>query len=500
MVGQNGQDRVLIIGAGPAGLTAAYQLAKHGRASTVLESSCIVGGLSATIERDGWRFDIGGHRFFTKVAAVRELWHEVLGPDDFLLRPRLSRIFYKGKFFDYPLRLTSALRALGFIESVRCILSYVKAVISPPKRQDSFEDWTSARFGRRLYGIFFKTYTEKVWGVPAGEIQADWAAQRIKTLSLSKALLGAVIPWFNADGVDSLTTEFHYPRLGPGMLWERVRLLAESMGASVHVDTSLTGLRRFRGRVVSVDVCSKDSGTRTIPTDHVISTMPLPELVLSMDPPPPPDVSEAALGLRHRDFITVAVVIPARAAFPDNWIYVHSPDVRVARIQNYGAWSPDLLRDGRTCLGLEYFADRGDDLWSMSDADLVGLAKEELDGLGLVAPALIEAGYVVRVTHAYPVYDMEYRDNVEILRRWLEAEASNVHPVGRNGMHRYNNQDHSMYTAMLTVDRILGRESTRDVWTVNLEQDYHENGSVTRPGDRGAPVVAMPERVPGRSS
>ena len=478
-------DGIVIIGAGPAGLTAAYQLAKEGRTSSVLEASAIVGGLSATIERNGWRFDIGGHRFITKVAAVRDIWHEVLGPEDFLLRPRLSRIFYKGKYLDYPLRWPSALRALGLVEAIRCLLSYMRVAIFRPRRQASFEDWVSARFGRRLYGIFFKTYTEKVWGVPATEIQADWAAQRIKTLSLSKALLGALVPGYDRGRIDTLTTEFHYPRLGPGMLWERVRTLAESMGATVFTQTRVTRLRRHGNRVIEVDVSSPGTGVRALRADHVVSTMPLPDLVLAMDPEPPAEVRDAARNLRHRDFMTVALVVPTAAAFPDNWIYVHAPEVRVARIQNYGAWSPDLIQGDRTCLGLEYFVDEHDDLWTMSDDDLVEMATAELDALGLLDDrSLVESGYVLRVKDAYPVYDMDYSTNVETLRRWLETEAVNVHPVGRNGLHRYNNQDHSMYTAMLAVENLVGGDRNRDVWAVNMEQDHLEqNGN-----GRGAPV------------
>ena len=465
------ETNVVIVGAGPAGLTAAYELGRRGHSSLVLEADEVVGGISRTVERDGWRFDIGGHRFFTKVPVVEEFWHEILPDEEFLLRPRLSRIFYKGKFFDYPLKASNALLNLGIFESLRCVLSYLWARIRPPKDQSNFEGWVAARFGYRLYRIFFKTYTEKVWGVPATEIQADWAAQRIKNLSLFKAVVNAVLPKRNQKKITTLIEEFSYPKYGPGMMWEVAREKVEAQGSKVMLRTPVTRIHHRDGRAVSVEAGAGGALTE-YPCSHVVSSMPLSALIEAMDPPAPPEVRAAAHGLHYRDFLTVALVVPEAAGFPDNWIYVHSPDVRLGRIQNFGSWSPYLVKEGRTCLGLEYFVFEGDDLWDAPDDELVELGKRELETIGLVDASQVEAGYVVRMPKAYPMYDEHYRANVEVMRAWLAADAPNVYPVGRNGMHRYNNQDHSMYTAMLSVENILGAD--HDIWSVNVEAEYHE--------------------------
>ena len=465
---------VVIIGAGPAGLTAAFQLAKKGVVSTVIEADSVVGGISRTAERDGWRFDIGGHRFFTKVPAVEALWHEILPDEDFLTRPRMSRIYYKGKFFDYPLKAMNALSGLGILEAFLCVSSYVFARIRPPKDQTTFEGWVAGRFGYRLYRIFFKTYTEKLWGVPATEIKADWAAQRIKNLSLFTAVVNALLPKRNQKNVTSLIEEFQYPKYGPGMMWERCRDLVEAAGTKVVLEAPVTAVRWEDDRAVSV-VAGSSGGATEYRCDHVISSMPITTLVKIMDPPVPPEVRAAAEGLRYRDFLTVALVVPEADGFPDNWIYVHSPDVKLGRIQNFGSWSPYLVKEGRTCLGLEYFVFEGDEVWSAPDEELVELGKRELATLGLVDPARVEAGYVVRMPKAYPMYDDTYRQNLGVLRSWLAEHAPNVHPVGRNGMHKYNNQDHSMYTAMLSVENILGAD--HDTWSVNVEAEYHEEKS-----------------------
>ncbi|MGH2769057.1 MAG: NAD(P)/FAD-dependent oxidoreductase, partial [Actinomycetota bacterium] len=478
------------------GLTAAYELTKRGQRATVLEADRVVGGISRTVHRDGWRFDIGGHRFFTKVAAVEDLWHEILPDGDFLIRPRMSRIYYNGKFFDYPLKPGNALRNLGPLESFRCVVSYLWARIRPPADQSNFEGWVSARFGWRLYRVFFKTYTEKVWGVPAAAIQADWAAQRIKNLSLSKAVLNALLPKRNQKAITSLIEEFQYPRYGPGMMWERAAELVSARGVDVALNARVTGVRHRSGRAYAV-VAETDGVSTEHEASHVISSMPLSALLLAMDPPVPEKVRAAALGLSFRDFLTVALVVPEEAGFPDNWIYVHSPDVRLGRIQNFGSWSPYLVKEKRTCLGLEYFVFEGDELWSMPDEDLIELGKRELHRLGLVDPAAVEAGYVVRMPKAYPTYDETYQANVGVLREWLEANAPNVIPVGRNGMHRYNNQDHSMVTAMLAVENVLG--ANRDIWGVNVEAEYHEEkaGARSSEGGTGRAAPVLPRRLPG---
>ena len=463
--------KIVIIGAGPAGLTAAFQLSKRGETATVLEADSVVGGISRTAEREGWRFDIGGHRFFTKVPEVEAVWHEILPDEDFLLRPRLSRIYYDGKFFDYPLKAMNALRGLGIKEAVLCVLSYAWARVRPPKDQTSFEGWTSARFGRRLYHTFFKTYTEKLWGVPATEIKADWAAQRIKNLSLFNAIVNAMLPKRNQKDITSLIEEFQYPKYGPGMMWERATELVMAAGTKVIFNAAVTRIEHEHGRAVGVVTESGGVETRYEATE-VISSMPISALLKAMSPAPPPEVIAAANGLSYRDFLTIALVVPESAGFPDNWIYIHAPDVKMGRIQNFGSWSPYLVKEGRTCLGLEYFVFEGDELWCAPDAELVELGKRELAKLGLVKPEVVEAGYVVRMPKAYPMYNDTYKANVDTMRAWLAANAPNVYPVGRNGMHKYNNQDHSMYTAMLSVENIYGAD--HDIWNVNVEAEYHE--------------------------
>ena len=467
----DGPGPVVIIGAGPAGLTAAYQLTKVGATSTILEADSVVGGISRTVERAGWRFDIGGHRFFTKVQPVQDLWHEILTDEEFVVRPRLSRIYYNGRFFDYPLRAGNALRGLGMKEALLCVGSYAWARVRPPHDPSTFEGWTASRFGRRLYDIFFKTYTEKVWGVPAGEIQADWAAQRIKDLSLAKAAIHALFPSREKNTVTSLIEQFHYPVLGPGMMWERLSDIVTERGVKVLLETPVATIEHAGGQATAV-LTSIDGASTRYDADHVISSMPLGQLLTSMRPAPPAEVLDAAASLRYRDFLTVALVVPADQAFPDNWIYVHEPAVRLGRIQNFGAWSPAMVKDGWTCLGLEYFVFEGDEMWEMADDDLIRLGQAELGKLGLVDPDVVEAGYVVRMPKAYPLYDDTYKAQVEIMRAWIEEHTPNVYPVGRNGMHRYNNQDHSMYTAMLTVENILGAD--HDIWSVNVDAEYHE--------------------------
>jgi protoporphyrinogen oxidase len=491
---------VVIVGAGPAGLTAAYLLAtRHGIPSTILEADSQVGGISRTVERDGWRFDIGGHRFFTKVKEVEALWHEILPDEDFLLRPRMSRIFYKGKYYDYPLKASNALKNLGLWEAFLCVMSYLWARIHPPKSEDTLEGWIVARFGWRLYRHFFKTYNEKLWGVPVNKLPADFAAQRIKNLSLFNAVTNALLPKRNQKNITSLIEEFQYPKYGPGMMWERCTELVEARGCKVVMNTRVVGIRHENGRAVSVVAESEDGGRTEYPCDHVISSMPISQLLKAVDPAPAPEATKAADDLGYRDFLTVALVVPEEYSFPDNWIYVHSPDVQVGRIQNFGSWSPYLVKEGRTCLGLEFFVFEGDDTWNRADEDLIEQGKRELDILGLVDPAKVEAGYVVRMPKAYPFYDEHYKANVARIVEWLDECAPNVHPVGRNGMHRYNNQDHSMYTAMLTAENIA-TGSDHDVWDVNVEEEYHETTSVdedegdnprvgTRGTGRDAPVI-----------
>ena len=445
----------------------------------MLEADDVVGGLSRTVVMDGYRFDIGGHRFFTKIRAVDELWREIL-PDDLLTRSRASRIYYRGKFFDYPLRPVDAMAKLGAAEAARCVLSYVAARLRPPRDQSTLEGYVAAKYGWRLYRHFFEGYTHKVWGIPAAELSADWGAQRIRGMSLWSALwepVRARLPVRRRDAattVTSLIEHFSYPRLGPGMMWERCRDLVEAAGSKVVVNAAVSAIDHRDGLAVSVTSTDDSGAVTTVRADHVISSMPLPALLRAMRPAPPAAVLDAGSGLTYRDFLLIALVVPAgQVRWRDNWIYLHDPKVRAMRVQNFGAWSPELVRDGRNVLGLEYTVCEGDELWDAGDDELVVMATSELVGAGLMRPGDVEGGYVVRTAKAYPVYDERYRAKIDLVRTWLSRHVANVHPVGRNGMHHYNNQDHSMLTAMLTVDNIL-HGAGHDVWDVNVEQEYQE--------------------------
>jgi protoporphyrinogen oxidase len=481
-----------VIGAGPAGLTAAYELVKRGERVIVLEADDVVGGISRTVERDGWRFDLGGHRFFTKVQAVEDLWHEILPDEDFLMRPRMSRIFYDGKYYDYPLKASNALKNLGVIEAVRCVGSYGWAKVHPPKDQSNYENWLVARFGWRLYRRFFKTYTEKVWGVPVNQMPSDWAAQRVKGLSLGNAIMNALLPKRNQKEITSLIEEFQYPKYGPGMMWERCRDLVVAKGGEVRLEHRVVGVHATEGVVDAVTVQDQAGVTERLEATAVISTMPMRELVAAIEPPVPAAIRAAGDALHYRDFLTVALVVPKAASFPDNWIYIHSSDVKVGRIQNFGSWSPYLVKDDKTCLGLEYFVFEGDEVWSMRDEDLIAMASAELEVLELVKAADVERGFVVRVPKAYPYYDTDYKRNVESIVDYIDKEVQGLHLIGRNGMHKYNNQDHSMYTAMLTVENLFGEH--HDIWSVNVEEEYHEE-SRGRGGGTGRDAPVLPTRA-----
>ncbi len=490
---------VAIIGAGPAGLTAAYQLTKLGYSVTVIEKDPLyVGGISRTVEHQGFRFDIGGHRFFSKSKEVVDLWNEIL-PDDFIERPRMSRIFYGGKFYSYPLRAFEALFNLGPWTSALCMASYAKVRLFPRKEVKSFEDWVVNQFGHKLYSIFFKTYTEKVWGMPCDEMSADWAAQRIKGLSLGKAVLDGLKRSLHLnrkpnDGMETKTLleSFRYPRKGPGMMWEAARDRVVEGGNRVLMGHALSALR-FDEATRRWNVhAAHDGQTVKINAAHVISSAPLRELAARIQPMP--ESIPAAMDLHYRDFLTVALMIRSEDLFPDNWIYVHEEGVKVGRVQNFRSWSPEMVPDDSiACVGLEYFCFEGDGLWNSSDAELVALATAELHQLGLADPQTVTGGAVVRQEKAYPVYDETYRDNVEALRLELEARYPTLHMVGRNGMHRYNNQDHAMMTAMLTVKNIVLGERIYDVWNVNEDAEYHESGNE---GERAA--LASVRQVPAR--
>ncbi|MCP4262283.1 MAG: NAD(P)/FAD-dependent oxidoreductase [Planctomycetes bacterium] len=471
-----------VIGAGPAGLTAAYELNELGVQSTILEADDIVGGISRTINYLGYRFDIGGHRFFSKVSLINELWHEMLG-EQFLLRPRLSRIHYDGHFFDYPLKVTNAFLGLGLIETTLVGMSYVKARFAPSLPEDTFEQWVSNRFGRRLYEIFFKTYTEKVWGMPCSEISAEWATQRIKNLSLMEVLRNT----FGANGrnkdgqvITTLIEQFRYPRFGPGMMWEKFESSLRDRGVETFFDRRVDKIQHNKGRVECISARSGEEGIIKLSADEFISSMPLRTLIESLEPAPPDEVLQAAAGLRYRDFITVVLIVDREQVFPDNWIYIHTPQIKMGRIQNYKNWSPDMVPDSsKTSLGLEYFASEHEEIWSWPDEKLIELGIKECVQLGFIERDEVQDGTVFRMKKAYPIYDQARTSNVAILQEYLEG-FQNLQTIGRNGQHRYNNMDHSMLTGLFAARNVIGEQ--HDVWAVNVDSEYHEE--VTPDGKR----------------
>ncbi len=489
------QRQVVIMGAGPAGLTAAYELTRYRVPVTVLEADPhYVGGISRTAQYQGYRFDIGGHRFFSKSQEIEDFWTEVLG-DELIVRPRLSRILYQGKYFDYPLKATNALFGLGIFETIRCLTSYAGARLHPVKNPKNLEEWVSNQFGHRLFSIFFKTYTEKVWGISTKELSADWAAQRIKGLNMLEAIRSALFPkrkGKNGEVIKTLIDEFRYPRYGPGEMWERTRDLLVSRGQRVLMGCEVVQVRHDGQRVTSVILRDAQGKLYEMPGREFISTLPIRTLIEMCDPALPPAVRQAANGLKYRDFLTVAIILNKADVFPDNWIYLHDTGIIAGRIQNFKNWSPSMLADeNKTCLGLEYFCFEGDGLWTSSDADLVKLGTQELVKLKMCKPEDVVGGAVVRQPKAYPVYDEVYKQHLAVIRDYVAEHLVNLQLVGRNGMHHYNNQDHSMMTALLAARNIaLGTHF--DPWKVNTDAEYHEE---SRFEDEDKSGRLMPARV-----
>jgi protoporphyrinogen oxidase len=545
----------VIVGAGPAGLTAALEILRRSDiAPIVLEADKQVGGISKTINYRGNRMDLGGHRFFSKSDWVMRWWQEILpiatgrteadetlrityqqasrdllpgaaaaATSDavMLVRRRLSRIFYRRRFFDYPLKLNAnTLRNLGLLEALRIGLSYGQAQLRFGRTENTLEEFFVNRFGNRLYRTFFKDYTEKVWGVPCREISAEWGAQRIKGLSITKAIAHAVATSIrlpaDSDAAQrrtetSLIERFLYPKFGPGQMWEEVARRVTSRGGAIHARHRVIGIERKERRVVSVDVLDEAAGaTRRIPCDHFVSTMPVRDLVTLLKPEDE-GIATVAGNLPYRDFMTVGLLLrkmktaggqlgrterhrptarggaPENGMPPDNWIYIQEPDVRVGRLQIFNNWSPAMVADPDTIwLGLEYFCAEGDDLWSANDAKFIDFAAGELEKLGMVDRNDILDGTVVRVPKAYPAYFGQYREFGKV-RDYLSGFA-NLYPIGRNGMHRYNNQDHSMLSASAAVDSILdhGRGKS-DIWNINAEEEYHEEVGGTARSSRSLP-------------
>jgi len=495
------KTNVAIIGAGPAGLTAAYLLSKNNVPVTVLEADPVyVGGISRTATYKGFHFDIGGHRFFSKSKAVEDFWTEIL-PDDMLIRPRSSRIYYNGKFFAYPLRAFEALIKLGVVRSTLCLLSYFKAKAFPVKNPKNFEDWVSNQFGKRLFNTFFKTYTEKVWGMSCTDISADWAAQRIKGLSLGSAIKNALFPQrSNGDRsnvIKTLINSFRYPRKGPGMMWEACAEKTQAMGGKVEMDCKVIGLDyNAASETWTVSYRDPQGQTQKLEAEHVISSAPMRELVRGIQPPVSEAAKTAADSLKYRDFLTVMLIVKNRDAFNDNWIYIHDPNVKVGRIQNFRSWSPEMVPDeDKACYGLEYFCFEHDGVWDAKDEDLIKQAERELLQIGLAKSGDVLDGTVVRQKKAYPVYDDHYATHVETIREELESRYPNLHLVGRNGMHKYNNQDHAMMTAMLCVENILADTKLYDLWDVNSDAEYHEAGEAAAEETKGTALRDVPRRV-----
>jgi protoporphyrinogen oxidase len=487
------KKKIGIIGAGPAGLTAAYLLAKAGKQVTVFESDPkYVGGISRTESYKGYLFDIGGHRFFSKSKEVEDFWTEILS-DDMLDRPRSSRIYYNRQFFSYPLVATEALTKLGIIESALCVMSYLKAKAFPVKDPVNFEDWVINHFGKRLFNIFFKTYTEKVWGIPCKEISADWAAQRIKGLSLSSAIKNALFKPKQSGNKDklikTLIDTFRYPKYGPGMMWDVCAEKCRTMGVEILMNEAVTGISKA-GEEWSVKTGNQKSYDGF---DYVLSSTAMAQLVPFISPALPAPALEAAKQLKYRDFITVVLILKDQDRFSDNWIYIHDPNVKVGRVQNFKSWSPYMVPDpSMACYGLEYFCFEGDGMWTSSDEKLIELGKKEIEQIGLAKAAEITDGYVVRQKKAYPVYDHFYAAHIETIKTGLQPYKG-LYLMGRNGMHKYNNQDHSMMTAMLAAKNIISGKELFDLWNVNQDAEYHESGE--RGADAGGRMI--PEKLAG---
>ena len=447
-----------------------------------------MGGISRTESYNGYHFDIGGHRFFSKSKEVEDFWTEILG-DEMLERPRSSRIYYNNHFFSYPLVAFEALRKLGIFESALCVLSYLKAKVFPIKNPTNFEEWVTNQFGQRLFNIFFKTYTEKVWGIPCNEISADWAAQRIKGLSLSSAIFNALFkPNKKATDKDkvikTLIDSFRYPKQGPGMMWEACAEKSKAMGVTLHMNCGVQKIE-YANNSWTVQTTSQGHVTGF---DYVLSSAPMRELVANVLPAFPATVAANAAALGYRDFLTVVLICKDEDAFSDNWIYIHDPKVKVGRVQNFKSWSPFMVPDpSMACYGLEYFCFEGDGLWTSSDADLIALGKQEIEKIGLTKASAVVDGYVVRQPKAYPVYDQFYKTRVDSVRDAL-ANYPGLYLVGRNGMHKYNNQDHSMMTAMLAAKNIIAGKELYNLWDVNEDAEYHEGG------DRGVSGRMVPQK------
>ena len=494
----------VIIGAGPAGLTAAFELLeKTNIKPIVFEQNENIGGISKTINYKGNRIDIGGHRFFSKSDRVMKFWLNLfpVGADPekqdkvMLLRKRISRILFMRKFFDYPISLTlKTVANLGIFRTFKITLSYIRARIFPIKNEKSLEDFLINRFGRELYKTFFKDYTEKVWGVSCDKIRPEWGAQRIKGLSITRAIKHAVKAAVRRDMSigqkeieTTLISRFLYPKYGPGQLWEEVADIVRSKGGEIRLGHKVVGIEHTEHQIISVRIRNKQTSTITkMPADYVFSSMPVRDLIEAMGQGVLEKVRKVAAGLYYRDFITVGLLVKklrikndtaektVNNIIPDNWIYIQENDVKIGRLQIFNNWSPYMVADKNTVwLGLEYFCNEGDELWNMPDEKFKELAVSELVKIGIVEKENVLDGVVIRLEKTYPAYFGSY-DQFDVIRDYTDG-FDNLFLIGRNGMHRYNNQDHSMLTAMTAVENIVkGIKSKDNIWQVNSEEDYHE--------------------------
>ncbi len=469
--------KLVIVGGGPSGMAAALEAVRHGANPVVLERLDQVGGLARTIERGGNRFDIGPHRFFTLNEEVKQLFMEMCGAD--LCRvSRLTRIFYKRKYFNYPLTPLNALFGMGIGSSLNVCLSYAAARLrSRPRTAPllTFEDWVVDRFGRTLFETFFKTYTEKVWGISCQRIGADWAGQRIKGLSLTAAIMNALFRP-KQKVAKTLIDEFMYPRLGAGQIYEKMAAKVERAGGQIMTGATATRIRRDGNRVIAVEYRRADGSQKKIAGDFFLSSAPLSDIVDQIDPPPPPEVLAASRSLRYRNHVGVKLAVKGTAPFADNWIYVHSSDVRMARISDYRNFSPDMgAAPDMHPMTIEYFCFPGDDIWESSDNDLIARAVCELAQMG-IAHGPISDAFVVRSEKAYPVIELGYEEKIATIKSFLDR-FENFLPIGRSGMFKYNNQDHAMATGLYATRTALGLGKF-DPWCVNIDGIYHESGAV----------------------
>ncbi len=464
--------KVIIVGAGPAGLSAGYLLEKNNTDCILFESEHQVGGISKTIQYKGYFFDLGGHRFFTKFDEVNKLWEEILDKD-FRNTPRLSRIFYKNRFFNYPLTPVNALFGVGIIDTFIILGSYIKSKVLPCKSEENFEQWVSNRFGRKLYSIFFKTYTEKVWGIPCSEIGSEWAAQRIKGLSLKTAIINAFVKPRNSN-IKTLIDEFKYPVLGPGMMYNEMKNRIEAMGGRVHTDCRVTRVYHDNRSIKSVEYIDKNGIHHTGEGSDFVSSMPVTELIKALSPSADEAVLAAASKLKYRSLITIDIIVNKQNLFPDNWIYIHSPEVRLGRIQNFKNWSSRMVPDARkSSLGLEYFCNENDEIWNMPDAELFRIAAAEIERIKICRASDIEDFTIIRVPKAYPVYSTGYKENVDIIKSYLKG-FDNLQLIGRYGLFKYNNMDHSIITGLQAAKNIIYGSCIHDTWEINTDEEYQE--------------------------